>query len=111
FGNIIECENALVIAQSDGNTFTIPGPITRWRVYPRSLNYENHLHVILDDRIEIYSFHHDYFLSQTDKSIGIQFQPEKFIRRRRTSYLDEIDNYVGNILDNNDLVDEKDLPF
>jgi len=93
FGNIIECENALVVAQSDETTFTIPGPITRWRVYPRSLNYENHLHVILDDRIEIYSFHHDYFLSQIEKKIGIQFQPEKFIRRKRSSYFDEIDSY------------------
>jgi hypothetical protein len=111
FGNIIECENALVIAQSDGSTFTIPGPITKWRVYPRSLNYENHLHVILDDRIEIYSFHHDYFLSQAEKQLGIQFQIEKFVRRKRSSYLDEIDSHVDNVIGNTNLIDEKDLPF
>ena len=111
FGNIIECENALVIVQSDEETFTIPGPITRWRVYPRSLNYENHLHVILDDKIEIYSFHHDYFVNQTEKKIGIQFQPEKFIRRKRSSYFDEIDNYEDNFSDSEDSLDIEDLPF
>lgn len=73
FGNIIECENALIVIQSDDNFFTIEEPITRWRVYPRSKNYENHLHVILDDRIEIYSFCHDYFINQNEKKIGIQF--------------------------------------
>ena len=89
FGNIVECENALVIVQSDGNCLTIPGPITRWRVFPRSLNYENHLHVILDDRIEIYSINHDYFLNQKDKKIGIQFAQEKHIQRQGGSYFDD----------------------
>jgi len=91
FGNIVECENALVVIQSDGKTLTIPGPITRWRVYPRSLNYENHLHVILDDRIEIFSFNHDYFLNQEDKEIGIQFTAEKHRKKVRTSYFDDFD--------------------
>jgi hypothetical protein len=102
FGNVVECENALVVAQSDGGYFTIPGPITRWRVYPRSLNYENHLHVILDDRIEIYSFNHDYFLNQRDKELGIQFRPQKHFRTQRTSYLDDTDET---------LFDLGDLPF
>ena len=91
FGNIVECENALVIIQSDENILTIPGPITRWRVYPRSMNYENHLHVILDDRIEIYSFNHDYFLNQYDKEIGIQFTATKHRRTPRSSYFDDTD--------------------
>lgn len=102
FGNIVECENALVIIQSDGVVLTIPGPITRWRVYPRSMNYENHLHVILDDSIEIYSFNHDYFLNQEDKKIGIQFTTEKHRRRYRTSYFDDTDER---------LFDNEDLPF
>jgi hypothetical protein len=96
FGNIVECENALVVVQSDGNTFTIPEPVTRWRVYPRSLNYENHLHVILDDRLEIYSFHHDYFSNQMEKNIGIEFQPKEYKTRIPVSYLDESDNDEGN---------------
>lgn len=81
FGNVVECENALVVMLSDGRTHTIPGPITRWRVYPRSRNYENHLHVILDDRIEIYSFNQDYFLNQGEKALGIEFKPEQMTRR------------------------------
>lgn len=73
FGTIVECENALVVMLSDNSVHTIPGPITRWRVYPRSRNYENHLHVILDDRIEIYSFNQDYFLQQDQKIYGIEY--------------------------------------
>ncbi|NID13361.1 hypothetical protein [Fibrivirga algicola] len=72
FGTIVECENALVILLSDNNFFTIEGPITRWRTYPRSLNYQNHLHVILEDRIDIYSFNQDYFQKQGTKIMGIE---------------------------------------
>lgn len=88
FGTVVECENALVIMLSNGESLTINGPITRWRVYPRSLNYENHLHVILDDRIEVYSFNQDYFLDQKDKQIGIEFKAEKHRRNTRASYFD-----------------------
>ena len=91
FGNIVECENALIVIQSDGQTFTIPGPITKWRIYPRSMNYENHLHVIFDDRIEIHSFNHDYFLNQAEKEIGIQFTAEKHRRTFKRSYFDDTD--------------------
>lgn len=101
FGNIVECENALIVIQSNGQYLTIPGPITRWRVYPRSMNYENHLHVILDDRIEIYSFNHDYFLNQQDKEIGIQFTAEKHRRTPRASYFDNSDTDES-LFDNSD---------
>lgn len=93
FGNIVECENALVVIKSNGESITINGPITRWRVYPRSMNYENHLHVILDDRIEVYSFNHDYFLNQEDKEIGIQFTSEKHIRTQEESYFDNLNSF------------------
>ncbi|SFN21916.1 hypothetical protein SAMN05428949_1983 [Chitinophaga sp. YR627] len=82
FGTIIECENALVIMLSNGEILTITGPITRWRVYPRSNNYENQLHVILDDRIEIYSFNHDYFVNQEHKDFGIEYTPEAHSKKR-----------------------------
>lgn len=72
YGTILECENALVVLLSNGQSKTIEGPITRWRVYPRSMNYQNHLHVIKDDRIEIYSFNQDYFLDQNEKLIGLE---------------------------------------
>jgi hypothetical protein len=77
FGTIVECENALVVLLSNGQTKTIEGPITRWRIYPRSMNYQNHLHVIKDDRLEIFSFNQDYFLNQNDKLLGIEHRVPK----------------------------------
>jgi len=104
FGNIVESENALVVILSNGKSLTIPGPITRWRVYPRSLNYENHLHVILNDCIEIYSFNHDYFLNQEDKKIGIQFKMDRPRWIKKISFFDNDTNEtLFNITD--------DLPF
>lgn len=78
FGNILEFKNSLKIIQSDGESFTIDGPITKWRVYPRSKNFENHLHVILDDKIEIYAFNHDYFINQNEKLYGTAFFENKY---------------------------------
>lgn len=66
------------------------------------MNYENHLHVILDDCIQIYSFNQDYFLSQEQKTIGIQFKNEKSKRVSRGSYFDDT---------NESLFDDIDLPF
>jgi len=81
FGTIVECENALVVVLSNKEVITIKGPITRWRVYPRSINYENHLHVILEDKIEIYSFNNDYFVDQKEKEFGLFYKPD--LKRRR----------------------------
>lgn len=89
FGTIIECENAVVVLTGDGEFFNIPGSATRWRVYPRSFNYENHLHVIHEEKLEIYSFNHDYFRDQSDKEFGIKFtenffaQPGRFRKKFR----------------------------
>lgn len=85
FGTIVECENALVVMLSNGESTTIEGPITRWRIYPRSLNYQNHLHVIKDDRIEIYSFNQDYFLNQDEKLLGTEYRHKKEWNGGRTS--------------------------
>ena len=85
FGTIIECENALIVLLSTGEIFTIPGAVTRWRVYPRSINYENQLHVIFDDCIEIYSFNDDYFLDQSKKDLGIIYRPQSNSKFRRNS--------------------------
>jgi hypothetical protein len=73
FGAIIECENALVVLSDEREFYNIKGSVTRWRVYPRSINYENHLHVIHDNCVEICSFNHDYFRSQYLKDFGIKF--------------------------------------
>jgi len=77
FGTIIECENSIVVLIGEDQFHNIPGSATRWRVYPRSINYENHLHVIQDDRLEIYSFNHDYFEDRQTQKIGIIFNPNK----------------------------------
>lgn len=74
FGTIIECENAIVVLQSDGSFFNIPGSATRWRVYPRSFNYENHLHVVFDNYLDVYSFNQDYFQSQIEKDYGFAYK-------------------------------------
>lgn len=73
FGTIVLCENALVVIRSDGEIFNIISPITRWRVFPRSERYKNQLHVIHDDRLEIYSFNHDCFVNQKEKKSGIKY--------------------------------------
>jgi hypothetical protein len=77
FGTIIECEFAIVVLMEQDVFFNIPGSATRWRVYPRSLNYENHLHVIFDEKLEIYSFNNDYFRNQKRKKFGIAYSPEQ----------------------------------
>jgi hypothetical protein len=77
FGTIIECENAVVVMQSDGSFFNIPGSATRWRVYPRSINYENHLHVIFENRLEVYSFNQDYFENQDGKDYGFSYKNDR----------------------------------
>ncbi|PDW02505.1 hypothetical protein CJ255_13565 [Candidatus Viridilinea mediisalina] len=74
FGVIIETGDGLHVIESSGNTHFIQGPMTRWRVFPRSVQYENYLHVILEDRIDIYSFNNDYFVNQREKAIGIEYK-------------------------------------
>lgn len=85
FGNIVEFEKGLTIIQTDGERVSINQPVTRWRVYPRSNNYGNQLHVLLDNRMEIFAFNHDYFLHQKDKELGIDFLDDemKDVYKRR----------------------------
>lgn len=83
FGVIIECENAVVIAPSEGNPITVPEEPINWRIFPRSIQYENQLHVICNDRLEIYSFNQDYFVDQTQKVLGTRhFETRSFPSRR-----------------------------
>jgi hypothetical protein len=65
-------ERSLVIALSNGEFMTVEGEPVRWRVFPRSTNFTNQLHIIYDDRIEILSFVHDYLVKQEDKLAGIR---------------------------------------
>ena len=74
YGNIVEYMTKLVILQSDGGVFEISEPITRWRVFPRSINYENHLHVILDDCLCVFGFMHDYTSNDRNKIMGSYYK-------------------------------------
>ncbi|HCQ20882.1 MAG: hypothetical protein AN481_17670 [Aphanizomenon flos-aquae LD13] len=74
FGIIIEYEDALSVLCSDDTLITFPEAVARWKVYPRSKRYENHLHIIYEDRFVVYSFNHDYFVDQADKLKGIQYR-------------------------------------
>ncbi len=81
FGTVIEHESGLIIVQSDNEIFEIAGPVTRWRVFPRSNRYENHLHVVFEDRVEIFSFNHDYVVQQSTKLAGIEYRAGSKMRR------------------------------
>ena len=70
FGMIVELENALVVFPSEGAPITIPGEPVNWRIFPRSRNYENQLHIIYEDRLEIFSFNQDYLVNQQEKLAG-----------------------------------------
>jgi hypothetical protein len=87
FGTVIECENAIAVMLSDGTFYNIHGQATRWRVYPRSIKYENHLHVIFEDRMEIYSFNQDYFQDQKSKDFGFSYQHKKGNNSNYSQYL------------------------
>ncbi len=50
-----------------------------WRVFPRSDHYSNQLHIIYDDRLEIVSFVHDYFVDQSSKLSGFKRGSNDFI--------------------------------
>lgn len=90
FGNVVEFIDGLWVVRSDGEITRINKPVTRWRIYPRSINYENQLHVILDDRLDVYSFNHDYFISQIEKTMGLAFSiDDKQRRNSSASYMEE----------------------
>lgn len=71
FGTIVELPDKLEIIPSEGPVIELPGEPVAWRVFPRSHHYENHLHIIHDDHLEILSFNHDYFVDQNAKLSGI----------------------------------------
>lgn len=82
FGIVLECENALVVIPSTGAPITLTGEPVKWRVFPRSKNYENQLHVVYEDRIDILSFNHDYFVNQKEKVAGLEMFPSKALGRQ-----------------------------
>ena len=71
FGTVVELDSGLLVIGSDGTTIELAGEPVSWRVFPRALYYENHLHVIREDRLEVLSFNHDYLVDQQAKVSGI----------------------------------------
>ena len=75
FGTVIEYEHALILYNESGEDLISHRPVN-WRVFPRSKNYVNHLHVVENDRLQIYAFeinqshdHLDYFAMDTQNII------------------------------------------
>jgi len=71
FGSIIELDECIVVARSDNENLTVPGTPINWRVFNRSKRYENQLHIVYENRLEILSFNHDYFVDQKEKVSGV----------------------------------------
>lgn len=71
FGVIIETHDSLTVLKSDGNILRIEGEPVSWRIFPNSIDYLNQLHVVYKDRLEIWSFNHDYFINQEKKLLGV----------------------------------------
>ena len=56
FGTIIELEDEMIIYTKAGDIITFPEEPVNWRIFPRSKNYKNQLHIIYEDRLEVISF-------------------------------------------------------
>lgn len=74
FGILLETSDQLHVFRSDKDVWSMPGPIVRWRTYPRTKYYENHLHVIVQDAVHIVAFVHDYWQDQEEKIAGISYR-------------------------------------
>lgn len=72
FGTVLEFAEKIVVLRSDGAVETFAGEPVHWRVFPRSENYSNQLHIIYDGYMLIVSFLHDYFVEQTKKLLGFE---------------------------------------
>lgn len=77
FGVILEQEDGLTVITSELETYFFEGEPVNWRVFPKSKNYTNHLHIIYDDALHIHSFNHDYFIDQNTKKLGISTNSNK----------------------------------
>jgi hypothetical protein len=77
FGTVLEYDDEIVVIKSNGEKLVIPGEPVNWRIFPNARYYRNQMHVIYDDRLEIYSFFHDYFVDQLHKNAGIAIKQFK----------------------------------
>jgi hypothetical protein len=73
FGFLLEFDEGLLVLKSTGEELYLPGEPVNWRVFPRSRHYENQLHVVREDHLDIYSFNDDYLVDQKSKLAGIEY--------------------------------------
>jgi hypothetical protein len=69
----VEFNSGVVVIPSAGPSIFIRGEPVNWRVFPKSRHYENQLHVIYDDCLEILPFNQDYLVDQQRKVSGIRY--------------------------------------
>ncbi|OYU12620.1 MAG: hypothetical protein CFE38_06380 [Comamonadaceae bacterium PBBC1] len=70
FGTVLEFDDRITVIRSDSVVDSFPGEAVHWRIFPRSEHYSNQLHIIYEDRIDVISFVHDYFVDQNEKLYG-----------------------------------------
>jgi len=104
FGTVLEYDDAICVLLSDGEVFWIEGDPVSWRIFPKSVHYENQLHVIFDDHLDIYSFNQDYFEDQETKVLGTRHLDF----RRRGSWRSGISPLVLQSLDGDDDLEAED---
>lgn len=73
WGVIVEFDDNIVVFPSEGEPIIFQGEPVSWRIFPQSKQYANQMHIIYEDRIEIISFNHDYFVDQKKKIAGIEY--------------------------------------
>lgn len=71
YGTVVELPSRLIVIPSVGEIEQIDGEPVSWRIFVRSHHYENHLHVIYDDHICVFSFNGDYLVDQAKKISGV----------------------------------------
>jgi hypothetical protein len=71
FGSVVELDDRMVILPTAGEPIILMGEPITWRVFPRSREYINHLHIVYRDHVRIFAFTHDYFVNnQANKKAG-----------------------------------------
>jgi hypothetical protein len=79
FGVVIESEAAIHVLGSDGSRHRFVGEPVNWRIFTRSRQYQNHLHIIRDDALRILAFTHDFAQTQDRKIMGVRHEPHRDI--------------------------------
>lgn len=70
FGTVLEFDSGLFVIDTLNDVWEFSRDPVRWRMFPRSKFYENQLHVIYDEYIDILSFNQDFLADQETKVTG-----------------------------------------